>query len=141
MRYTVLLDIKTPQAPLVVEKTYRNRVFVPAEHLVGGSAQLQNYLYIWSTKGSLDDVNLEEMDALTFSPRGILVIGTLSQLDARDKRKSFELFRRSQQSPEIITFDELFDRASYILDRTLPDDRKLEAEAQDDGWEPNEVPF
>lgn len=141
VRYTVLLDIKTPQAPLVVEKTYRNRVFVPDDDLIGGAAQLQNYLYMWSTKGALDDVNLEEMDALTFSPKGILVIGMLNQLDSRDKRKSFELFRRSQQSPEIITFDELFERASYILNRTLPDDAEQDLEIHNDDEEFDEVPF
>ena len=32
-----------------------------------------------------------------------------------DKYRSFELFRGNINSPEIITFDELYERARYII--------------------------
>lgn len=32
-----------------------------------------------------------------------------------NKFSSFELFRQSQMNPEIITFDELYERAKYIV--------------------------
>ena len=32
-----------------------------------------------------------------------------------EKYSSFELFRRNIQNPEIITFDELYERATYIV--------------------------
>ena len=44
-------------------------------------------------------------------PKGILVIGNTNQLDSVSKRNSFELFRRNVVNLEIITFDELYERA------------------------------
>ena len=32
-----------------------------------------------------------------------------------DKFSSFELFRQNQTNPEIITFDELYERAKFIV--------------------------
>jgi hypothetical protein len=144
VRYTVLLDIKTPGANLLEKKAYRNRVYAPGVDLAGGSAQLQNYLHYWSTNGSQDNVNDEEMEALTYRPRGVLVIGRLKQLDSKDKKKSFELFRKSQQGLEIVTFDELYDRARYILDlvdsATTPEGATVEVVPLDhDDW--SDVPF
>ncbi|MBO6538003.1 MAG: DUF4263 domain-containing protein [Rhizobiaceae bacterium] len=52
-----------------------------------------------------------------FQPRSFLVIGNLGELDSpnganKDKFRSFELFRRSLRTPEVITFDELSAGAS-----------------------------
>ena len=33
----------------------------------------------------------------------------------KDKLRSFELFRKNISSPEIITFDELYERARFIV--------------------------
>jgi hypothetical protein len=33
----------------------------------------------------------------------------------QDRHRSFELFRRNTANPEIITFDELFERARFIV--------------------------
>lgn len=33
----------------------------------------------------------------------------------QERYRSFELFRRNTGSPEIITFDELYERARYIV--------------------------
>ena len=38
-----------------------------------------------------------------------------------EQYSSFELFRRSLNSPEIITFDELFERAKYIVESGAPE--------------------
>lgn len=35
----------------------------------------------------------------------------------KDKYRSFELFRRNTSSPEIITFDELYERACFIVEQ------------------------
>ena len=33
----------------------------------------------------------------------------------KDKLRSFELFRKNTTNPEIITFDELYERAKFIV--------------------------
>ena len=47
--------------------------------------------------------------------QGILVIGNTSELDNEDKMRSFELFRRNLQNPEIITYDELLARTKFVV--------------------------
>ncbi len=56
-----------------------------------------------------------------YQPRSFLVIGSLSEFLAEhgineEKYSSFELFRRNLKSPEVVTFDELFERAKYIVE-------------------------
>ncbi len=118
VRFTVLVEIKTPGADLV-GKLYRNRVNQIGEDLAGGVVQLQQQCSRWATEGSRTDENrdlLENQDIYTHEPRGILVIGDLSSVaEDRAKLKVFESFRRNLVQPEVLTFDELLDRAEHIV--------------------------
>jgi len=50
-------------------------------------------------------------------PRSYLIIGNLQQLLSNDDKVAcFELFRRNLRAPEILTFDELYQRARYIVE-------------------------
>ena len=55
-------------------------------------------------------------------PKSLLIIGMLDELkgnsggDHRHKIRSFELFRRLSLEPEIITFDELYAKALFIVE-------------------------
>ena len=50
-------------------------------------------------------------------PRTYLIIGNLSELTGNDEKIAcFELYRRNIRAPEILTFDELFQRASCIVE-------------------------
>lgn len=117
-RFTVLVEIKKPNSLLVEDELYRNKVHVLGEDLVGGVTQLQSNCRTWETQGSRGEDNRELLDreaCYTIQPKGILVIGHTEQLDTNIKRTTFELFRRNLQTPEIITFDELLDRARHLL--------------------------
>lgn len=48
----------------------------------------------------------------------ILVIGNTSELDTADKKRSFELFRKGLNQIDIITYDELLERANHIVGTT-----------------------
>lgn len=54
-------------------------------------------------------------------PRAFVVVGQLSELTGeagghnQDKIRSFELFRRQLQEPEILTFDEVLARAEWAM--------------------------
>ena len=57
----------------------------------------------------------------SFRPRSILVIGNLSEFSGEhgpnvEKFRTFEMYRRNLISPEIITFDELHDRARSLVE-------------------------
>jgi hypothetical protein len=53
----------------------------------------------------------------THEPKGILVIGRTEEFAGDDdKAGSFERYRRRLQNPEIVTFDELYERARYLIE-------------------------
>ncbi len=59
----------------------------------------------------------------TIKPRQVLVVGNLKELMKGEdinleKSLSFELYRKSLNDVEIITFDELYERAKFIVDGT-----------------------
>jgi hypothetical protein len=59
-------------------------------------------------------------EAYNWAPKSFLVIGSLAEFATtngvnEERFRSFELFRRNTLSPEIITFDELYDRARFIV--------------------------
>lgn len=121
VRFTVLVEVKTPQAALTQNSEYRNGTFAPGDEVSGGVSQLQVNARKWTLEGAPREENrdLEEQGIHTVQPKGILVIGTTGCLDSRAKRVSFELYRQSLHNPEILTFDELFERAKFLVEHDL----------------------
>ena len=62
-------------------------------------------------------------------PKGIVIIGNTSQLNNWDKRNSFERFRRELSNPEVITYDELYERAKFIVG--IPNTTEIEEEEEE----------
>lgn len=115
-RFTVLVEIKRPDADLLRGEYRGEEVYDVGRDVAGGVAQVQNACRTWVTEGSTAEANREVLAGIeTFEPRGILVIGDTAQLTALPMRRSFELFRRNLTNPEIITFDELLARAKYMV--------------------------
>lgn len=79
--------------------------------------ELGDYVEDQSAEGEL-----LESGAFLLRPRAIVVVGSLAELVGpsggalRDRVRSFELFRRNLQEPEIMTFDELVARAEWYID-------------------------
>ena len=124
-KFTVLVEIKKPEAHLFARNKageilkYRNGVPILHYQLTGAVSQVQVNSKTWEIEGSNSQQNREELregKIFTHSPKGILVIGHSQQLDSYEKRKTFELYRRNMYNPEIVTFDELFERAKYIVE-------------------------
>ncbi len=85
--------------------------------MTGGISQIQINCKTWLRK-SFEPENSDELNSkniFTVNPRGILVIGNTKELDNRNKIETFESFRRNISNPEIITFDELYERAKFIV--------------------------
>jgi hypothetical protein len=104
---------------------YRTDVFLPSTDLVGAVAQAQAYAQ--ATIDNLENCFRPRREGVltgekifTFMPRALVVCGSLSQMTVGDevvdmKFRTFELFRRNINNPEIITFDELYERARFIV--------------------------
>ena len=124
-KFTVIVEIKKPSSQLFGYKKgtgevaeYRNGVPWLHYELVGAISQVQVNCKTWETEGATNTQNQEALGAekiFTHEPKGILVIGHTRELDNYEKRKAFELYRRNINNPEIITFDEIYERAKYIV--------------------------
>jgi hypothetical protein len=117
-KFTVPVEIKTASTKLVSDAINRTGSFKISPELTDSVSQLQVNCQTWQTKGSIEIENYDKLkgrDIYTQDPKGILVIGNTKQLDNNEKRITFELFRKNIHNPEIITFDELYERAKFIV--------------------------
>ena len=123
------VEIKTHDTPLLTSKPYRSGCWAPSSEVAGGVSQTQGTVAsaMDSLRGKLSINDAEgfpdDDEAYNFAPKSFLVVGSLGQFVRDDKIsedqfRSFELFRRNILSPEIITFDELYERASSIVEQS-----------------------
>ncbi len=121
LNFTVLVEIKTPKTPLLQgTQEIRNGAWSLSKDLIDALSQIQANIYTWEKQGSEQPENrdsLEKESVYTIKPKGIIIIGSLKQFgDNRNKRETFQRFRKSIHGIDIITFDELFRRAKFIVD-------------------------
>ncbi|RSM48664.1 DUF4263 domain-containing protein [Amycolatopsis balhimycina DSM 5908] len=121
-------EIKTHRTPLLDKAAYRPPdVYQASKELSGGLSQVQKTVskalqLISSQLHELyeDDGTPTGIQVSTTKPRQVLVIGHLQELAEGgrvnpEKLTSFELYRNSIQDIEVITFDELYERACFIV--------------------------
>lgn len=120
------VEIKIHTTKLLETKPYRTGCWAPSKELAGAVAQVQgtvaSAMDSLSNKISLDDANGNPTgeEIYNYQPKSFLVIGSLEEFSSehgvnRDQLRSFELFRKNTINPEIITFDELYERARFIV--------------------------
>jgi len=109
-----LIEIKTPGTPLL-GREYRNSIYNLSEDLSGAVMQVLNYRHTLSeqyTSLTRGQGSLFE----SFNPECVIIVGNAqTQLEERDQRKSFELFRRQLPGVHIITYDEMFAKAENLI--------------------------
>ncbi|MFG3532773.1 Shedu anti-phage system protein SduA domain-containing protein [Streptomyces sp. NPDC047917] len=122
-------EIKTHDTELLSKTPYRAGVYQASKELGGGVAQVQKtaskaqqlissqfLTRIYEEDGTPTDTELS-----TTRPRQVVVIGSLREFTHNgavnpEKMSSFELYRTSIQDVEVITFDELYERACFIVE-------------------------
>jgi hypothetical protein len=123
IRFTVLVEIKRPNTSLFKlengnPKSYRNGVCQLSEEFIGAVSQLQVNCSTWE-KESKTEENIEQLSTdktYTVNPKGILIIGNTAQFNGNSEaRNTFESFRSHLTGIDIITFDELLERAKFIV--------------------------
>jgi hypothetical protein len=121
------VEIKKHTTKLLKNEAYRSGCWAPSDELTGGISQVQGTVAL-ATKKLEEKLEIKDKDGsptgeevFTYQPRSFLVIGNLEEFKTanginREQYRSFELFRRNTNHPEIVTFDELFHRAKYIVE-------------------------
>ena len=114
-----VIDIKTPCEKLI-GGCYRgepglgdaNVVYSMSSKLTGAIIQLENQIY--TAIKYFQSCLGEDYEGLNFlSPTGILIVGKYTDLDV-EQQKSFELFRKSINKNQIITFDEVLEKLKSL---------------------------
>lgn len=122
--FTTFIELKKPTTSLFGNKGNRSNSWKLSndliesfsqilEHKASGLIRLNNWQYL---KG-------EPLKQKPHDSKVILIIGDWSELKKANstqesdiKKKTFELFRRDSRNVEIMTFDELYERAHFIAD-------------------------
>ena len=121
-------EIKKHDTKLLKSAPYRPPdVYQPSDELSGGVAQLQKttrkaerqFVHQIESHTKADGTP-SGIDFSTSRPRQVLLIGSLDEFRVAagingEMMESFELYRTSFHGLEIITFDELYERARFII--------------------------
>lgn len=128
LRSVALAEIKHPDTPLLSQTQYRSDVYAISHEFSGAIAQAQETVRAakeslagWISERDAEGGNTGD-GAYLVEPRSFLVIGSMSELfSAKGNRidakfRSFESFRSNLKSPEVLTFDELVERARWNVE-------------------------
>lgn len=140
--FTTFIELKKPSTNLFGKSSNRSNSWKLSndlidsfsqilEHKASGLLRLENQQYI----------NGEPLKQKAFDSKVVLIIGHWNELDESNntlereiKKKTLELFRRDSRNVEILTFDELYDRATFIVEgnTTKPDEIIIDDSELDD---------
>lgn len=128
--FTVIVELKRHDTPLFKAASNRAGSWRLSNELFDSYSQILEQKAAWQVKAELSGQSNADSEGKlirqrTADPKAILVIGSLakpigSESDQLTKLKTFELFRRDSRNIEIITFDELFERAKFLVSPTAP---------------------
>ncbi|MBE7215951.1 DUF4263 domain-containing protein [Shewanella benthica] len=120
------IEIKTHSTDLLESKSYRSGCWAPSKELAGAIAQVQGTVAS-AVENLTSKINPSDKEGnptgeeiFNYQPKSYLVIGSMNEFVSdngvnKDKLRSFELLRKNTSNPEIITFDELYERAKFIV--------------------------
>lgn len=120
------VELKHHRTELVAPNQYRSGIWAPSKELSGAVSQVQGTvaaaLECWGASLQLTDHHGDPTGETihTIEPRSFVICGRLDEFKSEhgvNERKfgCFERFRRNLHRPEIITFDELYERAFLIV--------------------------
>jgi hypothetical protein len=136
-RFTTFVEIKTPQTPLFASSRNRARTWRLSPALLDGVSQILEHkasgLLRFERGGFFDEGGMR-ITQRPYDPKVVLIVGHWDELktcandrEQQTKQRTLELFRRDSRNIEIITYDELFERARFIVEH--PEKRRTSAAA------------
>jgi hypothetical protein len=142
--FTTFIELKKPTTNLFGNSSNRSNSWKLSNDLIDSFSQILEHKASGQIRLEQKQfIKGEPLQQKSFDSKVILVIGHWNELDESSstfereiKMKTFELFRRDSRNVEIITFDELYDRAKFIVEGKLD----KETEYLDDS-ELDDLPF
>ena len=133
------VEIKTHTTPLLAQtsSSYRVECWSISSELAGSISQIQKAVQKVISKMSPKIEMYNNSGNPTgeilhlYQPKSYIVIGSLKEFSTKtgiseQKYSSFEIFRNNMVSPEILTFDELYERAKCIVKHSEGTDTEKE---------------
>ena len=121
-RFTKLVELKKPTTKLFEKRRNRADSWRLSSDLTDAVSQILAQKANWEVEGVQRNFkdNGDEITEKAYDVECLLVIGSLSSIEGTDKEKeiklkTIELYRRNLRSIEILFYDELFERASFIV--------------------------
>lgn len=121
------MEIKKPGTKLFDTTQNRSRSWKLSNDLIDAISQILAQKAAWEIKSAHDCYTDSGylIGQKTSDPKCILIVGSKTHFDdnQRDKvikLRTFELFRRGSRNIEILTYDELYERAYFIVNQKLP---------------------
>jgi len=124
-RFTTFVEIKKPSTPIFGNSKNRSGSWCLSNELIDGVSQILEQKasgQIKLSQGKLHDDSGKLITQNAHDSKVVLVIGDWKRITFENdlqkeiKEKTFELFRRDSRNIEMITFDELFERAKFIAE-------------------------
>lgn len=122
--FTTFVEIKKPSTSIFGKVKNRSNAWSLSEDLINSVSQIleQKASGLIKLEKNQFNKNGQLIQQKAYDSKVVLIIGHWKELEksANDlekevKKKTFELFRRDSRSVEIITYDELYDRARFII--------------------------
>lgn len=127
-RFTTFVEIKKPSTPIFGNSKNRSNCWSLANDLIDGVSQILEQKasgQIKLEKRELYDEKGNLIEQKAHDSKVILIIGEWSKMtfaseqEKATKEKTFELYRRDSRNIKILTFDELYDRAKFIVEHKV----------------------
>lgn len=124
-KFTTFVEIKKPETPIFGKSKNRSNSWQLSQDLIDAVSQIleQKASGQLRLESIIHDSEGNEIRQKSYDSKTVLIIGSWRELEECDndlekkiKQKTFELFRRDSRNIEIITYDELFERAIYIIE-------------------------
>jgi hypothetical protein len=124
--FTATVEIKKPDTPIFNKTKNRSGSWGFHSDFIDAVSQVLEQKTEWQILGQQSNlynkVGNEKLLQRTRDAKAILIIGNKAEFLSVDKvrereikQDTFELFRRGSRNVEIITYDELFERANFIV--------------------------
>jgi len=119
----VLIEIKKASTDLLKKSPYRSGCWAVSSEVSDAVSQIQKTVFDFTSNQTpkvqtrTEDGYRTGDEIFRVQPKSYLVIGNLRQMKDSDERFTcFQLFRSSLMAPEILTYDELYERAKCIVE-------------------------
>jgi hypothetical protein len=121
--FTTFIELKKPSTNLFGKSSNRSNSWKLSNDLIDSFSQILEHKASGQIRLEQKQfIEGEPVQQKAYDSKVVLIIGHWNELDDSSstlereiKKKTFELFRRDSRNVEILTFDELYERATFIV--------------------------